>query len=78
MVEGTLREHRPQPRCFSRTLKNALFEANPTCTICGQNIAEIDDAAVDHIEQYWRGGKTIPENARLTHRHCNVARSRND
>ena len=78
MVEGILREHRPQPRCFSRTLKNALFEANPTCTICGQNIAEIDDAAVDHIEQYWRGGKTIPENARLTHRHCNVARSRND
>ena len=35
-------------------------------------------AAVDHIEQYWRGGKTIPENARLTHRYCNMARPRND
>jgi hypothetical protein len=78
MVEGILREYRPQPRCFSRALKSDLFETNPACRICGQNIAEIDDAAVDHIEQYWRGGKTIPENARLTHRHCNAARPRND
>ncbi|HOO52398.1 MAG TPA: hypothetical protein PLK94_14045 [Alphaproteobacteria bacterium] len=33
---------------------------------------------MDHIEQYWTGGKTIPENARLTHRYCNMARPRND
>lgn len=46
--------------------------------ICGQKIHNIDDAAVDHIEQYWRGGQTIPDNARLTHRYCNVARSRLD
>jgi hypothetical protein len=78
MVEGILREHRPQPRCFSRELKRELFAANPTCKICGQGIIEVDDAAVDHIEQYWRGGKTIPENARLTHRYCNMARARND
>ena len=78
MVEGILREHRPQPRCFSRELKKALFAANPTCQICGQGITEVDDAAVDHIEQYWRGGKTIPENARLTHRYCNMARPRSD
>lgn len=26
----------------------------------------IDDAAVDHVDQYWLGGKTRPENARLT------------
>src|ERR1035437_5510171 len=30
-IEGTLREHRPQPRCFSRELKRLLFEASPTC-----------------------------------------------
>lgn len=76
-VEGTLREHRIQPRCFSRELKKNLFVANPTCALCGQSISELDDAAVDHIEQYWRGGKTIPENARLTHRYCNTARPRN-
>jgi uncharacterized protein with PIN domain len=65
-----------QPRCFSRELKVALFKKNATCEICNQAIAEVDDAAVDHIEQYWLGGKTIPSNARLTHRYCNWARSR--
>lgn len=65
-----------QPRCFSRELKVALFKRNATCEICNQAIAEVDDAAVDHIEQYWLGGKTIPSNARLTHRYCNWARSR--
>lgn len=76
LVEGILREHRVQPRCFSRHLKEQLFTASPICRICEQAISEIDDSAVDHIEQYWRGGQTIPENARLTHRYCNAARSR--
>lgn len=76
LVEGVLRDSAPQPRCFSRALKQQLFDQDATCTICGQAISEIDDSAVDHIEQYWRGGKTIPENARLTHRYCNSARPR--
>jgi hypothetical protein len=63
-----------QPRCFSRALKKELYTKDPTCKICSQHIAELDDAAVDHIEMYWLGGKTIPENARLTHRYCNWAR----
>ena len=67
-----------QPRCFSRILKQQLYDADPTCRICGQHLADLDDSAVDHIEQYWLGGKTIPENARLTHRYCNWARSRHD
>jgi hypothetical protein len=62
-------------RCFSLQLKKQLYEQNPTCAICGQKIAMIEDAEVDHIEHYWKGGKTIPENARLAHRHCNRARS---
>lgn len=65
-----------QPRAFSRALKQELYNANPTCSICGQHIADLDDAAVDHIDQYWLGGKTIPENARLTHRYCNWSRPR--
>jgi len=77
-VEDILVKYRKQPRCFSNELKQQLFEENPTCAICGQRIQHIDDAAVDHIEQYWTGGKTIPENARLTHRYCNMARPRND
>jgi hypothetical protein len=63
-----------QPRCFSRALKTELYAKDSTCKICGQHIADLDDAAVDHIEMYWLGGKTIPENARLTHRYCNWAR----
>lgn len=63
-----------QPRCFSRELKHELYEKNPTCGLCGQHIAGLDDAAVDHVEMYWLGGKTIPENARLAHRYCNSAR----
>jgi len=78
VVEGVLKDHKIQPRCFSQALKQELFDHNPTCGLCNQTIQQVDDAAVDHIEQYWRGGKTIPENARLAHRYCNSARSRND
>jgi len=65
-----------EPRCFSLDLKKKLYESRPACSICQQNISSIDDSAVDHIEQYWQGGKTIDENARLTHRYCNWSRSR--
>lgn len=78
LVDDILGTTHKQPRCFSLALKKELFEANPACKICGQAIQTIDDAAVDHIEQYWRGGQTIPENARLTHRYCNWARPRTD
>lgn len=67
-----------EPRCFSLKLKQELYDKDSTCAICGQRIQNIDDAAIDHIEQYWTGGKTIPENARLTHRYCNWARSKKD
>jgi len=63
-----------EPRTFSLQYKKQLWEFNPTCAICGQKIHIIDDAEVDHVEQYWRGGKTIPSNARLTHRYCNRSR----
>ncbi|MGH8541031.1 MAG: HNH endonuclease [Stenotrophobium sp.] len=36
--------------------------------------SSIEDAAVDHVAHYWRGGLTIPANARLTHRYCNSRR----
>ena len=67
-----------EPRCFSMEIKESLFKANSTCAICGQRIQDIDDSAIDHIKQYWTGGRTIPENARLTHRFCNWTRSRKE
>lgn len=67
-----------QPRCFSREIKESLFKLNNSCSICGQQILMVEDAAVDHVEEYWLGGKTIPNNARLTHRYCNMARKRKE
>lgn len=77
-LDEILAQSEKQPRCFTRELKKALYESNPTCLICGHHIADIDDSAVDHIEQYWLGGKTIPENARLAHRYCNWARPKDN
>ena len=74
LVDVTCRE----PRCFSRQLKQEMFEKDPTCSICGSAIMDVDDSAIDHIDQWWRGGRTIPENARLTHRYCNWSRPRSD
>jgi hypothetical protein len=65
---------RIEPRCFSWEIKNQLWESNPVCSICVQQIESLVDAEVDHIDFYWRGGKSIPENARLTHRFCNRSR----
>lgn len=65
-----------EPRCFSKEIKVELFQQNPTCKICQQEIKLINDAHIDHDEYYWRGGKTIPENARLVHRKCNLDRSK--
>jgi hypothetical protein len=63
-------------RLFSKALKADLFAQDSTCHLCNQKIIMIDDAALDHIQQYWEGGRTVPENARLVHRHCNTARPR--
>jgi hypothetical protein len=61
-------------RLFSKQLKKEIFDANPTCSLCGQKIVLIDDAALDHEEKYSNGGRTVPENATLTHRLCNLKR----
>lgn len=61
-------------RTFSRNLKKELFGQNRTCSLCGQEIKLLDDAVIDHEIHYWRGGETVPENARLAHRYCNLLR----
>ena len=61
-------------RTFSWKLKQEMYGQNQICGICNNKIELIDDAAMDHERHYWRGGKTIPENARLVHRYCNLHR----
>jgi hypothetical protein len=78
VVDQVLKDYPPQPRLFTRALKQSLFDADATCAICGHAIQTLDDSHVDHVKQYWTGGETIPENARLTHRYCNMSRPRSD
>lgn len=69
--------HKKQPRSFSFKLKEGLFSKNPICNYCDQRISTIDDAVVDHHKPYWKGGETIPENARLMHIYCNQRKGKN-
>lgn len=42
-------------------MKQELYAKDSSCAICGNTIQHIDDSAVDHINRYWKAGKTIPE-----------------
>ena len=64
-------------RAFSQQLKKEMFAQDNACSLCGQEIKLLNDAALDHAKHYWRGGETVPENARLAHRHCNSSRGGN-
>ena len=73
-IDEIMEQSTPQDikRTFSRQLKKEMFDSDPTCKLCGNRIALIDDAVIDHNERYWLGGATIPENANLAHRICNL------
>ncbi|WP_174368059.1 DUF262 domain-containing protein [Deinococcus sp. JMULE3] len=62
-------------RFFSKKLKEEMYASDKSCAICNQEIKTINDAALDHDVHYWKGGLTVPENARLTHRLCNLKKS---
>lgn len=74
-VKNILDYPHSEPRIFSYQLKEQLFNENNTCSICGNKIHNIDDCEIDHIECFSKGGLTIAENARLTHRYCNRHRA---
>ena len=66
------------PRIFPREIKEKLYAEDPTCKLCGQKILSIDDAQVDHILPFSKGGQTVLENAQLAHRYCNQHKSNNE
>ena len=61
-------------RLYTYEEKKKLFEQKDgnICKICKNQIMDINDAHVDHIERFVDGGKTTIENAQLTHRYCNL------
>lgn len=56
-------------------LQKMMFDADPHCSACGQQILQLGDAEVDHRVPYSEGGKTEPSNAQLLHRLCNRQKS---
>ena len=63
-------------RMYTNDDKEELWHDGYICSYCGQQILDINDAEVDHINPYSKGGETVIENAQLLHRHCN--REKND
>lgn len=67
-----------QKRTFPFSVKQELFNRNPFCAISNQRILAIEDAEVDHILPYSKGGKTEIENAQLVLRFFNRAKGNRD
>ncbi len=62
-------------RLFTYAIKKQLFQQDPTCKLCGQQIRSIDDAEIDHIVPFSKGGTTTISNAQIAHRFCNRQKS---
>jgi hypothetical protein len=75
MLENIIGDKEYQQRTFPYHIKEELFNENPYCKISNQRILAIEDAEVDHIIPYSKGGKTIKENAQLVLRYFNRAKS---
>jgi hypothetical protein len=56
----------PESRTFTRELKERLFANTEKCSLCGQQIRDLDDAHVHHVEHYWCGARQL----RRTPRSC--------
>jgi 5-methylcytosine-specific restriction endonuclease McrA len=66
-----------QQRNFPYSIKKKLFDENPVCALSGQQILAIEDAEVDHIVPFSKGGKTDYANAQLVLRYFNRAKKNN-
>lgn len=73
----TIITQKSDARFFPYSVKEKLYKEDPTCKLCNQHIACIDDAHVDHILPYSKSGETTIDNAQITHRWCNLHKSNN-
>ena len=74
-LDNILGKPEDSQRTFSYEIKKRLYTQDSTCRICNQQIMMIEDSEVDHITPYSKGGKTVIENAQITHRFCNRSKS---
>ena len=71
IVDGTV----AQPRFFSFEFRTELWNDSHTCALCHNEIHTFEDATVDHKTPFSKGGKTVPDNAQLSHRGCNARKN---
>lgn len=74
MLEGIVGDNTFKQRNFPYSIKEELFNENPYCAISGQRILAIEDAEVDHVIPFSKGGKTEKSNAQLLLRYFNRAK----
>jgi len=74
MLDDIIGDNALPQRSFPYSLKEQLFEENPYCKISNQRILSIEDAEVDHIIPFSKGGKTEKDNAQLVLRYFNRAK----
>lgn len=77
MVQDILSNTNVEPRFFAYSFRQQLFNEDPTCKLCNNQIHNFEDSAVDHILPYSKGGKTQPDNAQIAHRSCNATKCAN-
>ena len=71
LIENIIGNTNSSQRLYSKSTKEELWYEGYVCPYCNQQILSIDDAEVDHIIPFSKGGNTVIENAQLLHRHCN-------
>ncbi|MBV9708674.1 MAG: DUF262 domain-containing protein, partial [Chloroflexi bacterium] len=71
-VEKILSSVYTEPRFFSSSIRQQLYDDSKICAICRNRIHAFEDCTVDHILPYTKGGKTILANAQIAHRSCNA------
>lgn len=78
LIKNIVGNNKSSQRTYSQATKEELWHDGYICPYCNQQILSIDDAEVDHIIPYSKGGDTIIENAQLLHRHCNREKNNSD
>lgn len=74
-LQEIIKDHTPEQRFFPWSTKEQLFKKRKICALCNNQILDIDDAHVDHIVPFSKGGTTTLDNAQLAHKYCNLAKN---
>jgi hypothetical protein len=74
VLDGVFEDLDPN-RVFNSTQRRIVWNGShsKSCAMCRRPVKRWEDMAVDHMNPYINGGKTVLGNAALTHKNCNAA-----